>query len=126
MSDTKRCIIKYVRDFIKKDYTKNTECYICGSSEKLEFHHIYSISELFNLWCQNKEIDLEDISVADITKIRVPFYKDNIEFLSKAVTLCKKHHLFLHNLYGQRYSNYIAIKVEKWLNIQKLKYNEVK
>ena len=125
MSDIKRCIVKYVRDFIKKDYAKDTKCYICESVETLEFHHIYSVSELFNMWCQIKEIDLTEISVEDITRIREPFYEQNREELDKTVTLCKKHHLLLHTLYGQRYSNYIAKKVERWLDIQKSKFNGV-
>ena len=35
MNQLKRFPIKYIRDFIKKDYKLRDECFICGSKEKL-------------------------------------------------------------------------------------------
>ena len=46
MNTLKRFPIKYIRDFIKKDYKLKDECYICGDSNKLELHHLFSVSEL--------------------------------------------------------------------------------
>ena len=51
----KRDKVKYVRDKIKSNYKIKDECYICGSTEKLELHHLYTLSEMFNNWLE-KEI----------------------------------------------------------------------
>ena len=42
----KRDLVKYVRDKAKSQYKKDTECYICGSTENLDFHHFYGLTEL--------------------------------------------------------------------------------
>jgi uncharacterized Zn ribbon protein len=93
MSNLKRIPIKYIRDYIKKDYKIRDECYICKSKEKLELHHIYSISQLFENWCMTnniKEVDSVDI----IKDLRVKFYEDEFNRLSNdnLYTLCKVHH----------------------------------
>jgi len=122
MSNLKRIPIKYIRDYIKKDYKIRDECYICKSKEKLELHHIYSISQLFENWCMTnniKEVDSVDI----IKNLRVKFYEDEFNRLSNdnLYTLCKVHHERLHNIYGQRYSNNIAVKIINWLKLQREK-----
>ena len=83
MSNLKRIPIKYIRDYIKKDYKLRDECYICKSKEKLELHHIYSISQLFENWCTTnniKEVDSVDI----IKDLRVKFYEDEFNRLSSS------------------------------------------
>ena len=123
MSDLKRIPIKYIRDYIKKDYKLKDCCYICGSTEKLELHHIYSISQLFEEWCLKHKI--KEIDTIDTIKdLRVRFYADEFDRLSNnnLYTLCKIHHERLHNIYGQRYSNHIAVKIINWLSIQKEKH----
>jgi hypothetical protein len=122
MSNLKRIPIKYIRDYIKKDYKIRDECYICKSKEKLELHHIYSISQLFENWCMTnniKEVDSVDI----IKDLRVKFYEDEFNRLSNdnLYTLCKVHHERLHNIYGQRYSNNMSIKIINWLKLQREK-----
>ena len=49
MDVLKRFPIKYVRDYIKKDYKVRDKCYICGSKDDLELHH----SKLHTLYGQN-------------------------------------------------------------------------
>jgi 5-methylcytosine-specific restriction endonuclease McrA len=118
----KRIPIKYIRDFIKKDYKLRDECYICGSTESLELHHLYSVSELFNNWCdKNKIIKIEDVET--INTLRVQFSQDCYSDLSheNLYTLCATHHKQLHNIYGQRYSNHLSDKIKNWLNIQRAK-----
>lgn len=124
MSDLKRLPIKYIRDFIKKDYKLKDCCYICNCTEKLELHHIYSISQLFDDWCTKRKIDIDSITVDTIKDIRVKFYSDEYERLNNLnlYTLCKPHHERLHNIYGQRYSNFLAPKIINWLQIQKEKH----
>jgi len=108
--------VKYIRDYIKKSYKTKDCCFICDSKEKLELHHIYSLSDLFSSWC--KENNIKDITTSDeIKELRVRFQKDTEEKLSNdnLYTLCKKHHLKLHNIYGQAYSLFTAEKVKRWL-----------
>lgn len=122
MTNLRREPVKYIRDFIKKDYKARDCCYICGSTNSLDLHHLYSVSELFNSWCDLqgiKSIDTEE----QIKQLRVSFTTDNSTALSNdnLYTLCKKHHVQLHNIYGQRYSNSLAVKVKNWIEIQKVK-----
>jgi 5-methylcytosine-specific restriction endonuclease McrA len=122
MTSLKRFPIKYIRDFIKKDYKIRDECYVCGSRENLELHHLYGLSELFDKWCiSNKISDIDNVEM--INQLREKFATDEKDKLSNKnlYTLCKTHHIRLHTLYGQRYPNYLASKIKNWLDIQKEK-----
>ena len=122
MDVLKRFPIKYVRDYIKKDYKIRDECFICGSKDNLELHHLYSLSQLWETWCQEHNLKKVE-SVEIIKQLRVTFAEDNKTFLSNKnlYTLCKIHHLKLHTLYGQNYSNHLVPKVKKWLELQREK-----
>ena len=122
MNQLKRFPIKYIRDFIKKDYKLRDECFICGSKQKLELHHLLSISELFNKWCVKNKINTID-DVDYIKKLRIQFANDCEEELNHEhlFTLCNLHHKQLHSIYGQTYSNHLAPKIKNWLEIQKAK-----
>lgn len=119
----KRLPIKFIRDYIKKDYEKDSSCYVCGAKEKLELHHLYSLSEVFNEWCLQNKITDQQIE-KDILELRKTFYSDCFDKLcnKNLVTLCKQHHLNLHTIYGQRYSNHLVPKIRNWLKIQKDKH----
>jgi hypothetical protein len=122
MAKLKREVIKYLRDFIKKDYKAKDYCYVCSSKDTLELHHLYGLSETFSEWCSAQGIDRETIvTLESVLSIREEFAKDKEEVLSNKYlyTLCKKHHIQLHSLFGQRYSNYTAKKVLRWLELQK-------
>jgi hypothetical protein len=120
MSQLKRFPIKYIRDYIKKDYKLKDKCYICGSEEKLELHHLYSVSQLFKQWCSENKVTEID-TVEKITSLREIFAVDCRESLDhhNLYTLCKTHHQRLHNIYGQNYSNHLVPKIKNWLEIQK-------
>lgn len=127
MSDLKRIPVKYIRDFIKKHYKARDCCYICGSTEKLELHHLYSVAELFEKWCTARKLSKDEInSVDQIKELRVEFEADNKAELDNEFlfTLCKMHHERLHNIYGQQYPNAFASKVRNWIEIQKGKHKE--
>lgn len=126
MSDLKRLPVKYVRDFIKKDYVYGTECFICGSQSSLELHHLYSISELWNEWLDKYKIDSDRLTIERVTSLRVAFYEEHKHLLGPAnlYTLCKTHHVRLHSIYGARYSNWRSEKVKSWLESQKDKFGE--
>jgi 5-methylcytosine-specific restriction endonuclease McrA len=124
MAELKREHVKYVRDFIKKDYKLRDCCYICGSTDKLELHHLYSVSELFNKWCTTNNI--KSITTEEqILELRVQFAKECADHLANInlYTLCSDHHKRLHNIYGQTYPNSMSTKIKTWLEIQKNKYN---
>lgn len=123
MAELKRPVIKNIRDFIKKDYKLRDFCYICKTTEQLELHHLYGLSELFNTWREKNKIP-EVTTVEQIKNLRVTFSVDCADLLSadNLVTLCGKHHKQLHTLYGQRYSNYMVPKVKNWIEIQKEKH----
>ena len=120
MSQLKRFPIKYIRDYIKKDYKLKDKCYICGSKEKLELHHLFSVSQLFEQWCSENKVTEID-TVEKITSLREIFAVDCRESLDhhNLYTLCKTHHQRLHNIYGQNYSNHLVPKIKNWLEIQK-------
>ena len=50
MAELKRDIVKYIRDRAKNNYDKGSECYICGTDLKLDFHHYYSLAPLIHNW----------------------------------------------------------------------------
>jgi hypothetical protein len=81
VAELKREAIKMVRDYIKKDYKSRDYCFICGSTETLDLHHLYSLSELFNTWLDKNKIRLDN-TVEQITALRVQFAKENEAALS--------------------------------------------
>lgn len=124
MTDLKREHVKYIRDYIKKDYKLRDKCYICNSVNALELHHLYSVSELFNQWCVKNSIR-SITTEAEIKELRVVFAKDCAEHLGNdnLFTLCSEHHKRLHNIYGQTYSNSMAPKIKNWIELQKVKHS---
>ena len=54
MVDTKekltRLPVKWGRDGMKNKYKDKEPCAICGTTENIELHHIYSVSELWHSW----------------------------------------------------------------------------
>lgn len=124
MTDLKRDEIKYIRDLAKSSYTKDKECYICGTSENLQFHHFYSMTLLWNKW-KNKE-GLAIDSVEDILSAREDFKAYHLkEIYQDTITLCKFHHMDrLHKVYGKVPALITAEKQKRWCEKQKIKYQE--
>lgn len=120
MSNLTKYPVKIVREYIKKDYKPRDCCYICGAKENLELHHLYSLSETWNTWLTDQKIKHLE-SDEQVKQLRIKFAEDCAEQLSNEhlITLCKKHHLALHTVYGQRYSNYLVPKIKNWVEIQK-------
>lgn len=120
----KRDLVKYVRDKAKSQYKKATSCYICGSTENLDFHHFYGLTELLEWWMKEQKVVIE--TEEDILRLREQFIADNKEKVyDHAVTLCHMHHLRLHNIYGKRPKLITAKKQEKWVKIQRTKHGMV-
>jgi hypothetical protein len=120
----KRDLVKYVRDKAKSQYKKASNCYICESSENLDFHHFYGLTELLETWLKEKNIIIENEQ--DILGIRELFIDENMEKVyDYTVTLCHKHHLRLHSIYGKRPKLITAEKQQKWVEIQRTKHGMV-
>ena len=116
----KRDLVKYVRDKAKSRYKKSDNCYICGDTEHLDFHHYYGLTELLETWLKKKKITIENEQ--DILALRESFIDENYDKVyDYTVTLCHKHHLRLHSIYGKRPKLITAEKQNKWVEIQREK-----
>ena len=121
----KRDLVKYVRDKAKSKYNKDTHCYICGSTENLDFHHFNGLTELLESWIKKKELTIT--TEEQILELREQFIKENEEQVyNQAVTLCHMHHLRLHNIYGKRPKLRTAKKQQNWVEIQRNKHGMVR
>lgn len=120
----KRDPVKYIRDSMKSQYKAREQCFICGCSENIELHHLYSVAELWHAWQKSSRVRVE--TDEDIINCREQFITENALYLSNEhlYSLCKAHHQRLHSIFGKSYSNYTARKVAKWLDAQKLKAGE--
>jgi hypothetical protein len=119
-----RLPVKWIRDGIKSSYKKREPCFICGAVIDIELHHIYSVSELWNVWLKEKRVSV--CCDEDVLAIRPQFEQDNLDKLSNdnLYSLCKPHHLRLHQIYGKSYSNYMGDRVRNWLHAQRDKYGD--
>ena len=71
----KRDLVKYVRDKAKSQYKKGSECYICGTTDNLDFHHYNGLTELLESWIRKNNITIENEQ--DILEIREQFIGEN-------------------------------------------------
>ncbi len=120
----KRDLVKYVRDKAKSKYNKGTECFICGATENLDFHHFNGLTELLESWLKKKQIQVTEEE--DILNLREQFIAEHrTELYDEAVTLCHEHHLRLHSIYGKRPKLVTAKKQIRWVDIQRDKHGMV-
>lgn len=118
MATNKRLPVKWIRDKAKAAYEKDGCCFVCNTTEDLELHHIHSISVLLEEWCKANDINIE--SDEDVLAIRDEFIAEHrVEIYEKVYTLCNKHHMMLHKVYGISPPNSTASKQESWLTIQR-------
>ena len=92
--ELKRDLVKYVRDKAKSKYDKGTECFICKSTDNLDFHHFHGLTELLEIWLRKNKIVVTDEE--DILNVRDQFITEHTkELYEAAVTLCHEHHMKL-------------------------------
>lgn len=121
VKNLKRDPIKFVRDKAKGRYQKGTECFICGQTEKLDFHHFYTLTPLFNKWLKANKITIN--TDEDVLEVRDRFIEEHMdELYVHTVTLCHDHHLKLHSLYGKDPPLGTAPKQKNWVSIQREKH----
>lgn len=117
----KRDPIKFVRDKAKARYQKGTECFICGATKNLDFHHFYSLTPLFKKWMKENGIKIK--TDEDVISIRDRFIAEHHrELYDEAVTICHDHHLKLHSIYGKDPPLVTAPKQKRWTEIQREKH----
>ena len=115
MAGLKRDRVKYIRDRAKSAYEKDTECRICGSQEDLDFHHYNSVTELLERWIKQHSLPAD--SAEDMMNMRDEFIEHHHkEIYDDTVTLCHKHHLKLHSIYGKRPTLATAPNQDRWVN----------
>lgn len=121
MNDLKRDEIKYIRDLAKSSYKKDSVCYICNSVQDLQFHHYYSLTQLWEKF--KKKAKIKIASIEDILDYREQFKSvHHREIYEETVTLCKYHHMDrLHKIYGKSPGLSTALKQKRWVEIQRSK-----
>ena len=115
-----RIPVKWVRDKAKAAYDKKDTCYICGTGIDLELHHVYSITILLEEWAakNNYDISTDDGILAVRDEFIETFRK---ELYDDVYTLCNKHHVKLHGIYGKKPPQHTANKQTRWIELQKNK-----
>ena len=127
MKKLKRDPVKYIRDRAKSKYEKGTECHICGADTELDFHHFYTLAPLLREWLKQKTKERPARYTDEYIVIwRDEFIEDKwAELYEHTVTLCHKHHLELHRLYGRNPALVTAKKQMRWVEIQRDKHGMV-
>lgn len=115
-----RIPVKWVRDKAKAAYDKKDYCYICNTCNDLELHHTRSITILLETWAERKNYD---ISTDDgILAVRDEFIAEHHkELYIDVFTLCNRHHVMLHGIYGKKPALHSSDKQIRWIEIQKNK-----
>jgi hypothetical protein len=125
-TENKRIAVKHVRDKAKAAYDKKDSCYICGTGADLELHHFHSITILLETWAAKKHYDIS--TDAGILEVRDEFIAEhNDELYSQVRTLCNKHHVALHRIFGKAPPVGSTERQARWVDIQrdKVSGNEV-
>ena len=122
-TDNKRIPVKWIRDRAKAAYDKKEFCYVCNTREDLELHHLQSITLLLNAWAERKSYDIS--TDEGILAVRDEFIEEHHKELYEDVfTLCNKHHVKLHGVYGKAPPLASGPKQSRWLEIQKARVNK--
>lgn len=121
MTELKRDLVKYIRDYSKARYRKGSACEICGATENLDFHHFYSLAELVRDWLKSRQItNVDKIELAN--RLRAQFVEEHHkEVYDETVTLCHDHHQKLHSIYGRNPRLSTAKKQAAWVEKQRAK-----
>ena len=115
-----RIPIKWVRDRAKAAYEKQSFCYICNTADDLELHHLSSLTLLLNKWSATKNYDIS--TDEGRLAVRDEFIEEHRkEIYVEVYTLCNKHHISLHGIYGKSPELTSASRQKSWIEKQKAK-----
>ena len=117
----KRIPVKWVRDRAKAAYEKKTECCVCGSAVDLELHHLHSVTILLDKWSEARGYDIS--TDAGILAVRDEFIDTHrVELYDQVYTLCNRHHVALHSVYGKAPRPGSEPKQAHWIETQRAKH----
>lgn len=121
INTNKRIPVKWIRDKAKSAYTKQDHCYICSSTNELELHHLHSITHLLEVWAKLGGYDISTDS--GILAVRDEFISSHqVEIYDLVYTLCNRHHVQLHGIYGKSPLPSSVAKQQHWIEVQRQKY----
>ena len=116
----KRVATKHIRDGIKSNYKRGTECEVCGTTHELEFHHYHSVALLLKNYARENNIPIG--TDEEVLEMRQAFYDAHwFELVDDAATLCNTHHKRLHSIYGKEPELHTASKQRRWVVKQREK-----
>jgi hypothetical protein len=116
----KRVAVKHVRDRAKSAYEKKECCHICSSTDNLELHHTTSLTLLLDKWSRDTGNPIS--TDEEVLNIRDQFIDEHhSEIYVEVFTLCLKHHLKLHSVFGKAPPLTSSTKQNRWIEIQKAK-----
>jgi len=115
-----RIPVKWIRDKAKAAYEKQDYCYVCNGVVDLELHHLHSITILLNRWASHKNYDISTDS--GILAVRDEFIAEHqTELYELVYTLCNKHHVTLHGVFGKAPALGSEARQKSWIEKQKAK-----
>lgn len=116
----KRISVKWIRDRAKSAYDKKDHCYICNTDQDLELHHTHSLTLLLERWIANtgRDFSTDEATIANRDEFIEQHHK---EIYDDVFTLCNRHHIALHGVYGKAPPLSSAQKQGHWLELQKAK-----
>ena len=118
----KRIPVKWVRDRAKAAYEKKTSCHICGTTADLELHHLHSVTILLDKWAEARGYDIS--TDEGIVAVRDEFIDEHrVELYDQVYTLCNRHHVALHSVYGTAPRPGSEPKQAHWIESQRAKHS---
>lgn len=121
MDVDKRTTVKWVRDLCKRKVFRAEECYICGATETLAVHHFSSVATVIEDWAYEHKASKDKV-----LEWRDQVIKDKYhELVEDVITLCKKHHIHLHSIFGETPSKVNVTKQRRWIEIQREKHGKL-
>jgi hypothetical protein len=121
INTNKRIAVKWIRDKAKSAYEKQHSCYICNSTNELELHHLHSITHLLEVWAKANNYDIS--TDQGILSVRDEFISNHREQIYDLVyTLCNRHHVQLHGIYGKSPLPNSVTKQQHWIQVQREKH----
>jgi hypothetical protein len=122
INTNKRIAVKWIRDKAKSAYEKSNHCYICNSTSELELHHLHSVTYLLETWARRGGIDIS--SDEAVLAIRDQFIAEHhAEIYELVYTLCNRHHVQLHGIYGKSPAPSSVLKQKRWIELQHEKHS---
>lgn len=121
VNTNKRIAVKWIRDKAKSAYQKQSNCYICQTTSDLELHHLHSVTHLLETWAKRGGVDIS--SDEAVLAIRDQFIAEHhAEIYELVYTLCNRHHVQLHGIYGKSPAPSSVLKQKRWIELQQEKH----